>query len=42
LYRSHAKQIRKDLDELEWQAKAILPTGNRRALPQQDRETGKK
>jgi len=29
LYSSHAKQIR-DLDELAYQAKATLPTGNRR------------
>jgi len=42
LYCFHAKQIRKDLDELEQQAKATLPTGNRRILPQRDRETAKK
>jgi len=41
LYCSHAKQIREDLDELEQQAKATLPTGNRRTLSQQDRETSK-
>jgi len=38
LYYSHAKQIREDLDELELQAKATLPTGNCRTLPN---ETGK-
>jgi len=38
---AHAKQIREDLDELEYQAKAILPTGNHRTLPQRDRETAK-
>jgi len=31
--------MREDHDELEQQAKAILPTGNRRTLPQLDRET---
>jgi len=34
LYCSHAaKQIREDLDELEYQAKITLPTCNRRTLP---------
>jgi len=37
----HAKQIREDLDEREQQAKATLPTGNCRTLPQRDRETAK-
>jgi len=41
LYCSHAKQTREDLDELELQAKATLPTGNRKTLPQQDKETAK-
>jgi len=41
LYCSHAKQIRENLDELEHQAKATLPTGNRRTLPQRERETKK-
>jgi len=40
LYCSHAKQIREDLDELQ-QAKVILPSGNRRTIPQRDRETYK-
>jgi len=42
LYCSQAKQIKEDLDELEQQAKATLPTDNRRTLPQRDRETAKK
>ena len=42
LYCSHAKQIREDLDDIELQAKATLPTGNRRIFPQQDTETAKK
>jgi len=42
LYCSHTKQTREDPDELEQQAKATLPTGNRRTLPQSDRETFKK
>jgi len=42
LYCSHAKQIREDLVELELQAKATLPDGNRRTLPQRDTETAKK
>jgi len=36
LYCSRAKQIREDLDDIEYQAKATLPTGNRRILPQRD------
>jgi len=39
LYCPHAKQISEDLDELELQAKSTVPTGNRRTLPQRDRET---
>jgi len=39
LHCSHAKQIREDLDELEQQAKATLPTGNRGTLPQRDKKT---
>jgi len=42
LYCSHAKQIREDLDELEKQVKASLPTGNRGTLLQRDTETAKK
>jgi len=42
LYCFHAKEIREDVDELEQQAKATLPTGNRRTPPQRDRETAKK
>jgi len=42
LYCSHAKQIRKDRDDLEQQAKAALPSGNRRTLPQRHTETAKK
>ena len=42
LYCSHAKQIKEDLDDIEQQAKATLPTGNRRTLPQRDTETAKK
>jgi len=34
LYCSHAKQIKEDLDDIEQQAKATLPTGNRSTLPQ--------
>jgi len=41
LYCFHAKQIREDLDKLEQQAKATLPIGNRRTLPQRNRETKK-
>jgi len=41
LYCSRAKQIREDLDELEFQAKATLPTANCRTLSQRDRETAK-
>ena len=41
LYCSHAKQIKEDLDDIEKQAKATLPTGNRRTLPQRDTETAK-
>ena len=41
LYCSHAKQIKEDLDDIEWQAKVTLPTGNRRTLPQRDTETAK-
>jgi len=32
--------MRKDLHELEQQAKVTLPTGNHRALPQRDKEQG--
>jgi len=39
---SHAKQIREDLDELEQQAKTTPATGNRRTLPQRDREISRK
>ena len=39
---SHAKQIREDLDELEQQAKTTPATGNRRTLPQRDREIARK
>ena len=42
LYCSHAKQIKEDLDDIDQQAKATLPTGNRRTLPQRDTETAKK
>jgi len=42
LYCFHAKQSREDVDELEQQAKATLPTGNRRTLPQRDREIAQK
>jgi len=42
LYCSHAQQIKEDLDKIEQQAKATLPTGNRRTLPQRDTETAKK
>jgi len=41
LYCCHAKQIKEDLDDIEQQAKATLPTSNRRTLPQRDRETQK-
>jgi len=41
LYCSHAKQTREDLDDIEQQAKAALPTDNRRTLPQRDTETAK-
>jgi len=42
MYCSHAKQIREDLDEFEQQAKATLPSDNRRTLSQRDRGTAKK
>jgi len=42
LYCSHAKQIKEDHDDIELQAKATLPTGNRRTLPQRHTETEKK
>jgi len=42
LYWPHAKQIKEDLDDIELQAKATLPTGNRRTLPQRHTETEKK
>jgi len=41
LYCSHAKQIGTDLNDIEQQAKATLPTGNG-TLPQRDTETAKK
>ena len=41
LYCSHAKQIKEDLDDIEQQANATLPTGKRRTLPQRDTETAK-
>jgi len=42
LYCSHAKKIKEDLDDIEQQAKATLPTGKRRILLQRDTETAKK
>jgi len=37
---SDAKQIREDLDELEYQAKGTLPTGNRRTLTPRRQKKG--
>jgi len=39
-YYSHDKQIREDINELEYQAKVTFPNGNHRTLPQRDKEKG--